>query len=167
MALRAGRRRCRIFADDRAVGLPGVPEPDGERAAGTNRFQWYPGANDDIGQALRQVYPERSRRAQGRPFLTLREHTDRPVTVSQGTNTVTGYEPQRIVAGAMAILDRGAGTRQVGCDFGGRSGARSARLWGGSLDRQAKPGVASLRTCTVTRFGYSMGCCLSLARWLQ
>jgi len=41
----------------------------------------------------------------GVPCLTLRENTERPVTVTQGTNTVVGSDPQRIVAEALAILD--------------------------------------------------------------
>jgi UDP-N-acetylglucosamine 2-epimerase (non-hydrolysing) len=32
------------------------------------------------------------------PCLTLRENTERPVTVSEGTNTVVGVDPARIVA---------------------------------------------------------------------
>ena len=41
----------------------------------------------------------------GVPCLTLRKNTERPVTVKQGTNTVVGSDPQRIVAEALAILD--------------------------------------------------------------
>ena len=41
----------------------------------------------------------------GVPCLTLRENTERPVTVIQGTNTVVGSDPQRIVTEALAILD--------------------------------------------------------------
>ena len=43
--------------------------------------------------------------AQGRPCLTLRKNTERPVTVTQGTNTVVGCDPALIVSEAMAILD--------------------------------------------------------------
>ena len=39
------------------------------------------------------------------PCLTLRENTERPVTVTQGTNTVVGCDPGRIVTEALAILD--------------------------------------------------------------
>jgi UDP-N-acetylglucosamine 2-epimerase (non-hydrolysing) len=41
----------------------------------------------------------------GVPCLTLRENTERPVTVTRGTNTVVGCEPGRIVTEALAILD--------------------------------------------------------------
>ncbi len=42
----------------------------------------------------------------------LRENTERPVTVTQGTNTVVGSDPQRMVAEALAILD---GKNKAGC----------------------------------------------------
>jgi len=35
----------------------------------------------------------------------LREHTEWPVTVTEGTNTIVGRDPQRIVTEALAILD--------------------------------------------------------------
>jgi UDP-N-acetylglucosamine 2-epimerase (non-hydrolysing) len=35
----------------------------------------------------------------GVPCLTVRENTERPVTVEQGTNQVVGTDPQRILAG--------------------------------------------------------------------
>ena len=38
--------------------------------------------------------------ALGVPCLTLRENTERPVTVSEGTNEVVGTDPTRIVAAA-------------------------------------------------------------------
>jgi len=41
----------------------------------------------------------------GVPCLTLRENTERPVTISQGTNTLVGNNPERIVAEAMNVLD--------------------------------------------------------------
>jgi UDP-N-acetylglucosamine 2-epimerase (non-hydrolysing) len=40
--------------------------------------------------------------------LTLRENTERPVTVSEGTNTVVGSDPDRIRAAALAALDEEA-----------------------------------------------------------
>jgi len=49
----------------------------------------------------------------GVPCLTLRENTERPVTVTQGTNTVVGCEPGRIVSEAMAILDGKSETGRV------------------------------------------------------
>ena len=36
--------------------------------------------------------------ALGVPCLTLRENTERPVTVTSGTNRIVGSDPERIVA---------------------------------------------------------------------
>jgi UDP-N-acetylglucosamine 2-epimerase (non-hydrolysing) len=40
----------------------------------------------------------------GVPCLTLRENTERPVTVREGTNRVVGSDPERIVREAKAVL---------------------------------------------------------------
>jgi len=48
--------------------------------------------------------------ALGVPCLTLRENTERPVTVTQGTNVVVGTNPFKIVTAAEQIL-RGNGKR--------------------------------------------------------
>jgi len=40
----------------------------------------------------------------GVPCLTLRENTERPVTVSQGTNTLVGADPEMIVAESRRII---------------------------------------------------------------
>ena len=42
----------------------------------------------------------------GVPCLTVREQTERPVTVTEGTNEVVGRDPDRIVAAAEAALGR-------------------------------------------------------------
>lgn len=43
--------------------------------------------------------------ALGLPCLTLRENTERPITVSMGTNTIVGTETDRITRAAMLALD--------------------------------------------------------------
>jgi len=57
--------------------------------------------------------------ALGVPCLTLRENTERPVTVSEGTNEIVGQDPARIVAAARAAL---AGRSKKG---------RVPKLWDG------------------------------------
>ena len=42
----------------------------------------------------------------GIPCITLRENTERPVTVEMGTNTIAGTDPARIVAAANRALDQ-------------------------------------------------------------
>ncbi len=46
--------------------------------------------------------------ALGIPCLTLRENTERPITVELGTNIVVGTDPQRITSAALAALEGSA-----------------------------------------------------------
>ena len=41
----------------------------------------------------------------GIPCITLRENTERPITVEMGTNTLAGTDTERIVAVANRALD--------------------------------------------------------------
>ncbi len=62
--------------------------------------------------------------ALGIPCLTLRENTERPVTVEVGTNVVVGTRPERIVVEAMRVL---GGTARRGSTpplWDGRAAAR-------------------------------------------
>lgn len=45
--------------------------------------------------------------ALGVPCLTLRENTERPITVSEGTNTVVGTDPERIRAAFHDVMSTG------------------------------------------------------------
>ena len=60
----------------------------------------------------------------GIPCLTLRENTERPVTVTEGTNTVVGSDPQRIIDECSVILRDG-----------GKRG-RIPELWDGKAARR-------------------------------
>ncbi|HMX27472.1 MAG TPA: UDP-N-acetylglucosamine 2-epimerase, partial [Blastocatellia bacterium] len=42
--------------------------------------------------------------ALGIPCLTLRDNTERPITVEQGSNQVVGRSPERILEAAMKVL---------------------------------------------------------------
>lgn len=57
--------------------------------------------------------------ALGVPCLTLRDNTERPITVSEGTNVLVGTEPSRICAEARKVLN------------GERHGGGCPELWDG------------------------------------
>lgn len=46
--------------------------------------------------------------ALGVPCITIRENTERPITVEEGTNVLVGTDPARIIAEARKVL-RGDG----------------------------------------------------------
>jgi UDP-N-acetylglucosamine 2-epimerase (non-hydrolysing) len=68
--------------------------------------------------------------ALGVPCLTLRENTERPVTVTEGTNRVVGSDPARIVGTAAEIL---AGS--------GASAGRVPELWDGRAAERIADGL--------------------------
>jgi UDP-N-acetylglucosamine 2-epimerase (non-hydrolysing) len=78
--------------------------------------------------------------ALGVPCLTLRENTERPVTVTEGTNTVVGRDPRRIVAEARRVLRDGVPPRRPAL-WDGRAGARIADvlLAGGGVEGHPRP----------------------------
>ncbi len=51
----------------------------------------------------------------GIPCLTLRENTERPITVKMGTNTVVGTDAEKIKSKAFAALEGPRGERAVRC----------------------------------------------------
>lgn len=63
--------------------------------------------------------------ALGVPCLTLRQNTERPITVSQGTNTVVGLEPERLRREVEQIL---AGNGKRGCLPPGWDGHSAGRI---------------------------------------
>ncbi|MBT6645635.1 MAG: UDP-N-acetylglucosamine 2-epimerase (non-hydrolyzing), partial [Euryarchaeota archaeon] len=58
--------------------------------------------------------------ALGIPCITLRENTERPITVIEGTNIIVGNDKDAIISTAMDILDNG-----------GKSGS-IPQLWDGN-----------------------------------
>jgi UDP-N-acetylglucosamine 2-epimerase (non-hydrolysing) len=60
----------------------------------------------------------------GVPCLTLRNNTERPVTVEQGTNTLVGLEPERIIAAGLKALDASPNGRHVPELWDGRAAVR-------------------------------------------
>src|SRR5690606_11141399 len=65
--------------------------------------------------------------ALGVPCITIRENTERPITVDQGTNTLVGIDPQAIVAAARSVLDTGGKGGRIPELWDGRCATRPAR----------------------------------------
>jgi UDP-N-acetylglucosamine 2-epimerase (non-hydrolysing) len=49
----------------------------------------------------------------GVPCLTMRENTERPITISQGTNQLVGRDLQRLRAAAKGVLQRDSGSNRT------------------------------------------------------
>ena len=63
--------------------------------------------------------------ALGVPCLTLRDTTERPITITEGTNVLVGRDPVRIVAEAKRVLGDGVEPRRPAL-WDGRAGERIA-----------------------------------------
>lgn len=66
--------------------------------------------------------------ALGVPCLTLRESTERPITVSEGTNTIVGLDPDGILAEALQVLEGKRKTGRVPALWDGRASRRIVNI---------------------------------------
>lgn len=64
----------------------------------------------------------------GVPCLTIRDNTERPITVSEGTNTLVGPDPRRIVAAAQRIMAGECKTGRIPELWDGRAAERIVRI---------------------------------------
>ena len=62
--------------------------------------------------------------ALGVPCITLRENTERPITVAEGTNTVVGTNPKKIMAAVDDIITSGGKAGRVPEGWDGRAATR-------------------------------------------
>ncbi len=62
--------------------------------------------------------------ALGVPCLTVRENTERPVTIDEGTNTLVGVDPAKILAHALDVIDGGGKRGRVPALWDGRAAVR-------------------------------------------
>jgi UDP-N-acetylglucosamine 2-epimerase (non-hydrolysing) len=65
--------------------------------------------------------------ALGVPCLTLRDNTERPITVTEGTNQLAGRDPERIVTAALTVLEAPP-PRRAPALWDGRAGQRIAEV---------------------------------------
>jgi UDP-N-acetylglucosamine 2-epimerase (non-hydrolysing) len=64
----------------------------------------------------------------GVPCLTVRQNTERPVTVEQGTNVLVGQDMERLQAEVKRILDGGAKNGRIPAYWDGKAGERIADI---------------------------------------
>jgi UDP-N-acetylglucosamine 2-epimerase (non-hydrolysing) len=78
--------------------------------------------------------------ALGVPCLTLRETTERPITITEGTNHLVGTDPDAIIAAGRAVL-AGEFTRRCPALWDGKAAPRIARviLDGGDAGHRLRP----------------------------
>jgi UDP-N-acetylglucosamine 2-epimerase (non-hydrolysing) len=75
--------------------------------------------------------------ALGVPCITLRDNTERPVTVSEGTNTIVGADPARIRQAFRDVLETGGKSGRVPQLWDGKAAERIAdRIKAWALKRQ-------------------------------
>ena len=67
--------------------------------------------------------------ALGVPCLTLRENTERPVTVTEGTNVLVGHDPARIASEAKAIIEGRGKQGRIPEGWDGHAGERVAQAY--------------------------------------
>ncbi|MGD0061486.1 MAG: UDP-N-acetylglucosamine 2-epimerase (non-hydrolyzing) [Verrucomicrobiia bacterium] len=60
----------------------------------------------------------------GVPCLTLRENTDRPVTVTEGTSTLVGMDKEKIIAEAVKIIDGNSKSGRIPKYWDGNAASR-------------------------------------------
>ncbi|MDB5770491.1 MAG: wecB [Burkholderia sp.] len=73
--------------------------------------------------------------ALGVPCITLRNNTERPITVEEGTNTIAGQEPEKIFAAFEDVMTSGGKTGRIPEYWDGKAAVRIAEVVQGWMDR--------------------------------
>jgi len=76
--------------------------------------------------------------ALGVPCITLRNNTERPITVEEGTNTIAGQNPERILAAFEDILHSGGKAGRVPEFWDGQASTRIAAAIRGWLEHGSR-----------------------------
>ena len=79
----------------------------------------------------------------GVPCITLRENTERPVTVDQGTNTIVGQDRAQIIAVMKDVLDNGGKRGRRPELWDGRAAERIKRILNDWLQQHRSPMAAA------------------------
>lgn len=78
--------------------------------------------------------------ALGIPCLTLRDNTERPVTITHGTNELVGNDPERIVRAARAALSSDAKAGRIPDLWDGRAAERIADVFAAWWEQRQRLG---------------------------
>jgi len=70
----------------------------------------------------------------GVPCITVRDTTERPITVSMGTNTIVGFDMDRLRGEVARVLDEEISKGSVPPSWDGHAGERIAKLMSDRLD---------------------------------
>ena len=121
--------------------LDRCPTPDGVRLLGPAGYLDFIALDADARLVLTDsggVQEETT--VLGVPCLTLRDSTERPITVTEGTNVVVGRNRDRIVGTARKVLDEGVVPRRPAL-WDGKAGARIAQVLvaGGGPEGHLRP----------------------------
>ena len=65
--------------------------------------------------------------ALGVPCITLRENTERPITADEGTNTIVGQDPAKILAAFNEVMQSGGKAGRIPQFWDGHAAERIAR----------------------------------------
>jgi UDP-N-acetylglucosamine 2-epimerase (non-hydrolysing) len=79
----------------------------------------------------------------GVPCITLRNNTERPVTVEQGTNTIVGQDRAKILAAVRDVLESGGKRGRVPELWDGKAAERIKAVLAGWLQQHRTPMVAA------------------------
>jgi UDP-N-acetylglucosamine 2-epimerase (non-hydrolysing) len=71
------------------------------------------------------------------PCLTLRNNTERPITIDQGTNELVGMNPERIIAGGLRALNSPPVNGRIPELWDGQAASRIVRILAESIKTEA------------------------------
>ena len=64
----------------------------------------------------------------GIPCLTLRDNTERPITVKEGTNRIVGNDPDRIIQAGLEVLEKGTQRKSIPKLWDGKAAERIVQV---------------------------------------
>jgi UDP-N-acetylglucosamine 2-epimerase (non-hydrolysing) len=64
----------------------------------------------------------------GIPCLTLRHNTERPITVKEGTNTIVGNDPDKIIQAGLEVLEKGTQKKRSPKYWDGKAAERIVEI---------------------------------------